>query len=101
MRVDCKEAQLKLAMIGSVLLLTGKKENLERFKKTRLTFLVDSLEDHLNYLQKTEITILENPKKVPTGKNMRVQHPDGTVVQYVEYKNNNIINHSSKSRSAR
>jgi hypothetical protein len=29
--------------------------------------------------------ITEPPKRVPTGSNMRVRHPDGTVVEYVEH----------------
>ena len=29
--------------------------------------------------------IVEPPKRVPTGSNMRVGHPDGTLVEYVEH----------------
>ena len=29
--------------------------------------------------------IVEPPKPVPTGSNMRVRHPDGTLVEYVEH----------------
>jgi hypothetical protein len=30
-------------------------------------------------------SIIEQPKLVPTGMNMRVRHPDGMIVEYVEH----------------
>jgi predicted enzyme related to lactoylglutathione lyase len=85
MRFDYKAMKLELAMVSSVLLLAGKSENLRKFEDTRLTFLVDSLDDYFNHFMKKGIDILEEPKEVPTGKNMRVKHPDGTIVEYVEH----------------
>ena len=60
-------------------------EKLHSFKSTRATFLVDSIDDFRNWLLNVGAVILEEPKKVPTGRNMRVLHPDGTIVEYVEH----------------
>jgi hypothetical protein len=50
--------------------------------------LVDSIVDFKVFLIEQGATILEEPKKIPTGKNMRVKHPDGLVVEYVELETN-------------
>ena len=55
------------------------------FRQTQATFLVDSIEDFKSWLLGTGAVILEEPKKVPTGRNMRVRHPDGTIIEYVEH----------------
>ena len=35
--------------------------------------------------QKSGATFLEGPKQAPTGMEMRVKHPDGTWIKYVQY----------------
>jgi len=86
LRFIYKEMNIELAQISSILLLAGEEKDLEKFKSTKTTFLVDSLDDFHNYFLDNGIPILEKPKKVPTGKNMRIQHPDGSIVEYVEHK---------------
>lgn len=53
--------------------------------QTQITFLVDSIDDFRNWLLGAGAVVLEEPKKVPTGRNMRVRHPDGTIIEYVEH----------------
>ena len=50
-----------------------------------VTFLVDSLQAFKLHLEQSGVEILSQPKDVPTGRNMRVRHPDGLVVEYVEH----------------
>ena len=80
------EKELELAMVGSILLISGSEERLKPFTETKITFLVDSIEEFLEFLTTHDATILEYPKSVPTGKNMRVKHPDGLIAEYVEHK---------------
>lgn len=86
LRFKYPEKGLELAMVGSFLLISGSAAHLKPFTETRVTFLVDSIDEFMGFLTKHDSTILEYPKSVPTGKNMRVKHPDGLVAEYVEHK---------------
>lgn len=79
---------LELAAIGPILLIAGTDENLKPFKDTKLTILVNSITKCRETLSENGTSILNEPRQVPTGMNMRVQHPDGTIVEYVEFKSN-------------
>lgn len=86
-RFKYEEYKLELAGIGSVLLISGPDEVLEEFKNTSLTILVDSLKEFRDHLMAEGAEVIDEIKSVPTGCNMRIQHPDGTVVEYVEFDN--------------
>lgn len=79
------ETGLELAGVGSLLLIAGSAEALTPYKNTQATFLVDSLHDFRELLTQQGAVILAEPKSVPTGVNMRVLHPDGTIFEYVEF----------------
>ncbi len=79
------EKGLELASVGSCLLISGSQEQLKPFIEVKATYIVDSIDDYKKYLTGEGATILEEPKTVPTGRNMRVKHPDGLVVEYVEH----------------
>lgn len=85
LRFKYSDAGLEVAMVGSVLLIAGSDEALKPFRNTHATFLVDSLNDFKDKLVQYGAVILEEPKKVPTGANMRAKHPDGTIIEYVEH----------------
>jgi hypothetical protein len=46
---------------------------------------LDSLAEWRRELTALGAEIVEPPKRVPTGSNMRVRHPDGALVEYVEH----------------
>jgi predicted enzyme related to lactoylglutathione lyase len=79
------EAGLELAGVGSILLIAGSAEALSPFESTKATFLVDSLNDFREALTQQGAVILAEPDKVPTGSNMRAIHPDGTIIEYIEF----------------
>jgi predicted enzyme related to lactoylglutathione lyase len=79
------EAELELASVGSILLIAGSAEALSPFKTTHATFLVDSLNDFKEALIQQGAVILAEPNKVTTGVNMRAMHPDGTIIEYLEF----------------
>ncbi|MCK9152308.1 hypothetical protein [Methanobacterium alcaliphilum] len=81
-------AGLELAVVGPILLIAGSEDDLKPFKETSLTFLVDSINEFRKKIGVDNTIILSEPREVPTGMNMRVQHPDGVIVEYVEFKKN-------------
>lgn len=85
LRFQYPEMHLELAQVGSILLLCGSDEALEPFRATKATFLVDSVADFQAYLLQHGAKVIRDLKKVPTGVNMTLQHPDGTIVEYVEH----------------
>lgn len=86
LRFKYDEKGIELAAVGSFLLISGSENHLAPFKKTKITCLVDSVDDFKTFLQECGATILDAPKSVPTGRNMRARHMDGLVVEYVEHK---------------
>ncbi|KOA19173.1 glyoxalase-like domain protein [Clostridium homopropionicum DSM 5847] len=87
LRFKYSEADLELAQIGNVLIISGTNEALKPFRSTQVTFLVDSVVEFKDFLLKNNPKIIRDVKEVPTGMNMTVQHLDGTIVEYVEHKN--------------
>ena len=84
-RFQYPEMHLELAQVGSVLLLCGAEDALEPFGSSIATFLVDSVADFRAYLLQHGAKVIRDLKKVPTGVNMTLQHPDGTIIEYVEH----------------
>lgn len=85
-RFEYKEYGLKIAAVSSILFIGGKPENLKPFKNTHMTFLVDDIGSFARYLPTVGATITEAVKPVPTGWNMTVGHPDGTIAEYVQHR---------------
>jgi predicted enzyme related to lactoylglutathione lyase len=85
MRFEIPQIGLELAQIGDILLIAGSDEALKPFRSTQATFLVDSLEEFKAYLEEKGAKIIRGPNKVPTGRNMTVRHPEGSVIEYVEH----------------
>ena len=77
LKVDYREMNLQLAQTGPFLIIAGAKEALEPFIGTAVTVLVDSIAGYYNYFREKGVEILQEPKAVPTGFNMRVLHPGG------------------------
>lgn len=80
------EMGLELASVGNILVIAGTDEALKPFRETSATFLVDSISEFKDYFLMHGVEIIRDIKKVPTGFNMTVKHPDGTIVEYVEHK---------------
>ncbi|WP_297421846.1 VOC family protein [Clostridium sp.] len=87
-RFKYSEANLELARLGNILIISGSDEALSPFRDTQATFLVDSIIEFREYLLNNGATIIRDLKVVPSGMNMTVKHFDGTLVEYVEHKAN-------------
>lgn len=88
LRFKYPQVKLELAQVGNILIISGSDEALEPFKSTKCTFLVDSVIEYKDFLLKNGAKIIRDLREVPTGINMTVQHLDGTIVEYVEHRNN-------------
>jgi predicted enzyme related to lactoylglutathione lyase len=86
LRFDYPAYQLKLAQVASILFIAGTDDSLVPFVGTHATFMVDDLQAYANYLPTVGAEILRPPKVVPTGWNMLVRHPDGSLIEYVEHR---------------
>lgn len=84
-RLELPQIGLELAQVGDILLVAGSDEALRTFRSTQATFLVDSLDEFKAYLEEKGAELIRGPNKVPTGRNMTVRHPDGSVIEYVEH----------------
>ncbi|SUQ58456.1 Glyoxalase-like domain [Raoultella terrigena] len=91
LRFDYPEYDLKLAQVGSVLLIGGTEKSLAPFRATHATFLVNDIDAWEKHLPSTGATIINPLKAVPTGWNMLVQHPDGMIAEYVEHQTKNPV----------
>lgn len=83
--IKIPQISLELAQIEDILLVAGSDEDLEPFRSTQATFLVDSLDEFKAYLEEKGAKIIRGPTKVPTGRNMTLKHADGSIIEYVEH----------------
>lgn len=85
MRFKMPVGGLELAQVGDILIISGNEDDLKMYRNTLYSLLVDSIEEYKIYLEKAGASIIRGPKQVPTGINMTVKHPDGSIVEYVEH----------------
>ena len=84
-RLELPQIGLELAQVENILLVAGSDEALKLYRGTQATFLVDSLVEFKTYLEEKGAILVRGPSKVPTGINMTVRHPDGSLIEYVEH----------------
>ncbi|MFF9900475.1 VOC family protein [Streptomyces longispororuber] len=80
------ERGLRLAVVGSFLLVEGAPEVLAPLRATDGTLVVDSAAAYLERLAAEGAEVLVAPHAVPTGTGFTARHRDGTVVEYVEHR---------------
>lgn len=79
------EKKLDIAVIGQFLIIGGTNESLAEVRNISLSFLVDNIHTFKDWLLDNGAVIIQDIKKVPTGYNMIVKQPDGTVAEYVQH----------------
>ncbi|MFD9906780.1 VOC family protein [Streptomyces sp. NPDC059063] len=80
------EKQLRLSAVGSFLIVEGTVAALAPFRTTDGTLLVDSADTYLARLEAEGAEIVYPLQRVPTGSGFTAQHPDGTLIEYVEHR---------------
>lgn len=89
-RLDITPApRTRIVQVSSMLLVGVPPEQLERTRATSAAYVVEGLLELAEGLVARGARILEGPTEIPTGKNMVVEHPDGTRVEYVEHASPN------------
>ncbi|PKL58471.1 MAG: glyoxalase [Methanomicrobiales archaeon HGW-Methanomicrobiales-5] len=86
LRFAMPDAGLELAQVGTFLIIAGSEDALKPFRSTTATFLVDSVEEYFHFFTRNNIAIIRPPRPVPTGVNMTIQHPEGTIIEYVQHR---------------
>ncbi len=84
-RFHYAEKKLDIAVVGQLLLIGGTDSALSAVQDITLSFLVDDILAYKAWLLDQGAVIRQDITKVPTGYNMLVQQPDGTIVEYVEH----------------
>ena len=78
-------AGLQLALVGDVLVLAGSDNQLEPFRATDVTVIVDDLDAALADAAQGGATATRGPAEQATGRNVTVGFPAGPVVEFVEW----------------
>ena len=77
---------LTLAAVGGFLILEGSPSQLEPFRDTVGTLLVDDVEPYLERLLASGATVVHPLTQVSVGAGFTVRHPDGAQVEYVHHR---------------
>jgi hypothetical protein len=83
------ERRLEIASVSSAaasfLIVAGDEAALAPFRSTALTVIVAEIDNVAPALVPLGATILQTVTAVPTGYQMRLRHPDGMIVEYVQH----------------
>ncbi|GAB2512830.1 VOC family protein [Nocardia heshunensis] len=74
---------LDIATVGRVVVVGGSERDLAAAPRQDLVAMVDSLERWRAGLP-AGTTVVQEPADIPTGRNILVRNPDGTLFEYVE-----------------
>lgn len=74
-----------LAAVGDLLLIGGPPELTDRFRSTVGPLVVDDLSETMDQLQGVGAQLEGGPSLSATGTFAYVRHPDGAVVEYVQW----------------
>lgn len=85
MRVLYREVNIELARVGVFLILGGADTDLQPFINTKATLVVDSVLEFKEHVINNGGKIIRDIKQVPTGLNLTMQNPDGSVIEYVQF----------------
>ena len=77
---------LEVTGIGDVCLVGGSEEAIAPIRGSQGPLIVDDLDELQALLRRRGATIIEPETAVETGRMIFAKHPDGEVVEYVEWK---------------
>jgi len=83
-RVRYEDLNLELAIISHVVIMAGDADIRKELEVATSTIMVDSIQEAKNFLQQNGAVCLTEPKQTPGSWIMFVQHPDGSVAEYVQ-----------------
>ncbi|MCU1643300.1 MAG: hypothetical protein JWN03_3575 [Nocardia sp.] len=74
---------LQIATVGPLVVIGGSQANLAAAVRQDVVAMVSSLEEQRAMLP-ADATVQQEPADIPTGRNMFVRNPDGTLFEFVE-----------------
>ncbi|WP_330460703.1 VOC family protein [Streptomyces sp. NBC_00820] len=75
---------VRVAAVGSFLLMSGPESELEVLRKVAATIAVKDVEEAHRLLTDLGAHILAGPVPTPVGRNLLAMHPDGSIFEYVD-----------------
>ncbi len=78
-------APWQLAAIGDILVVAGTDDSLAPIRGSYGPWIVGDLQEARELLLRSGATIVKDIVDVPTGTMLYARHPDGTVVEYVQW----------------
>ncbi|MGW2488063.1 VOC family protein [Streptomyces sp. NPDC001606] len=77
---------VRVAAVGSFLLMSGPEEELELLRKVAATIAVPDVEEAHRLLTELGAHVVAGPVPTPVGRNLLAVHPDGAVFEYVDHQ---------------
>ncbi|MBE9500263.1 MULTISPECIES: VOC family protein [Streptomyces] len=81
-----RNGPVEVAAVGPFFLMSGPEEHLDVLSKVKATLAVKDVDDALADLHTVGAQIIAGPKATPIGRNLVARHPDGSVFEYVDRK---------------
>jgi len=75
---------IEIAAVGAMNIAAGAEDKLAPFREVWATFLVDSVVEFKEELERLGADIVQPPAQGPFGMFMIARHPDGVTVEYVD-----------------
>ena len=85
-RFTMEEQHWEIAGIGDFLLVAGKTEDIALIRSSHGPVVVDDLNACMQLLQNQGAVITKQPAQSQTGRYFYARHPDGSDVEYVEWR---------------
>ncbi len=101
LRFRYEPGKLDIATVGAVVLIGGSGEALANAPVQHMVVSVDSLARWRQHLVGVQgATVVRGPADIPTGKNMYVRNPDGSLFEYVELAAKKVATVNTANRVA-
>ncbi|MFF0225367.1 VOC family protein [Streptomyces sp. NPDC004629] len=84
--VRSERGGVRVAAVGSFLLMSGPEAELELLRKVAATVAVKDVDEAHRLLTDLGAQVLAGPVATPVGRNLLAMHPDGSLFEYVDHR---------------
>jgi hypothetical protein len=85
LRLDLLDGRLRIAQVAAVLFTATDPSLQAQVPVTDAVYVVTGLAEFAAHLERLGAVLEQPVTAIPTGSNMLVRHPDGSLVEYVEH----------------
>lgn len=86
------ELDIEIAQIDDILIVASSSKNFLSAQNVKAVFVVDEINDFKEYLSSQGVEIIKDVKESSLGWNMLVKHPEGTLIEYAQFKEKLCLN---------